>query len=291
MPRKYVPVAVRRAREAERVRGQGVNSSSSTSLPPGPGRARAPSAAASAVASTDYVRALRNGKTLPVLLRERWTEAARKQLSRWRRKDEYGYFHQPVPCELVPDYLDVIKKPMDFGTMETRLEQGVYSSYNEFACDFRLVCRNAMLYNGAETPYHKFAKTLLGTGERAISASIARNAVYMKRLKQEKKDYDRVLREAQAQKIAKEKAAKAAKAAKIAAQAKAIRIAKAKAAKAAKAKAAKAKAAKAKAAKAKAAKAKAAKAAKASAAKAKAKATKAKATKAWQEKIMVVKWN
>ena len=76
------------------MRGQGVKSTPSTSLPAGPG-ARVPSAAASAVASTDYVRALRNGKTLPVLLRERWTEAARKQLSDGDARTNMATFTNP----------------------------------------------------------------------------------------------------------------------------------------------------------------------------------------------------
>ena len=244
MPRKYIPVAVRRAREAQRRKGSGGPSSSSSSS----SFTSATSSAAtgrrglslssslsscSSAATSDYTRALRGGKSLPELLRERWTDAARKQLSRWRRRDEYGYFHAPVPHELVPDYRDVIKRPMDFGTMESQLEQGSYSSYKAFAGDFRLVCRNAMTYNGPDTPYYKFAKILLDMGERAIAATTARLTSYTKRLAQEKRDYDRILREADARLKAEDRARMEAK---MAAEAKALKAAKtAKAKKAAKA--------------------------------------------------------
>ena len=45
------------------------------------------------------------------------------------------------------DYLDVIKKPMDLGTIETKLDDGDYQSNEEFAEDMKLIWKNAMTYN------------------------------------------------------------------------------------------------------------------------------------------------
>ena len=50
-----------------------------------------------------------------------------------RRKDEYAIFLEPVNTALVPGYTDVIKHPMDFGTMTTKVERGRYRSLEEFA--------------------------------------------------------------------------------------------------------------------------------------------------------------
>ncbi|KAJ4901024.1 Transcription factor GTE8 [Raphanus sativus] len=47
----------------------------------------------------------------------------------------------------IPDYLTIIKRPMDLGTIKKNLASGVYSSPHEFAADVRLTFTNAMTYN------------------------------------------------------------------------------------------------------------------------------------------------
>jgi E1A/CREB-binding protein len=64
---------------------------------------------------------------------------------------EYGWiFKQPVdPVDLnLPDYFDVVKKPMDLGTVKKKLDNSVYRDIDEFIGDVRLVFDNAILYNG-----------------------------------------------------------------------------------------------------------------------------------------------
>jgi len=58
-------------------------------------------------------------------------------------------FNSPVdPVELgLPDYFQVIKKPMDLGTIKKRLENGCYVALEAFRCDVKLTFENAMLYN------------------------------------------------------------------------------------------------------------------------------------------------
>lgn len=52
------------------------------------------------------------------------------------------------PVELgLPDYFDIIKKPMDLGTVQKKLETGQYHSIDDFNSDIRLTFENAVTYN------------------------------------------------------------------------------------------------------------------------------------------------
>lgn len=51
----------------------------------------------------------------------------------------------------VPDYLKIIKKPMDLGRIKRNLKTMVYGSIDDFYNDIKLVCDNAKLFNGAES--------------------------------------------------------------------------------------------------------------------------------------------
>ncbi|OAE28815.1 hypothetical protein AXG93_3096s1290 [Marchantia polymorpha subsp. ruderalis] len=48
------------------------------------------------------------------------------------RKDTYGVFAEPVDAAQVPDYYDVIKDPMDFGTMRKKINKNAYSTMESF---------------------------------------------------------------------------------------------------------------------------------------------------------------
>ena len=76
---------------------------------------------------------------------------------------EHGWvFATPVnPVELnLDDYFDVIKKPMDLGTIQKNLEAGSYHSFDDFKSDVRLTFENAMKYNEEKTVVHEMAKQL-----------------------------------------------------------------------------------------------------------------------------------
>lgn len=66
-------------------------------------------------------------------------------------------FLQPVSKDDVADYYDVILNPMDFQTMETKLEQDSYEKPEEFVADAMLVFNNCRKYNNDTTPYAKCA--------------------------------------------------------------------------------------------------------------------------------------
>ena len=54
------------------------------------------------------------------------------------RKDDYAFFLRPVDVTQVPTYLEVVKEPMDFGTMTTKVEEGRYRSLDEFTVSSEL---------------------------------------------------------------------------------------------------------------------------------------------------------
>lgn len=43
------------------------------------------------------------------------------------------FFDRPVDSKLVPDYYSVIKRPMDLGTLKSKLHDGHYSAPQQFA--------------------------------------------------------------------------------------------------------------------------------------------------------------
>jgi len=63
---------------------------------------------------------------------------------------QHGWvFNSPVdPVELgLPDYFEVIKQPMDLGTIRKKLENGCYHSLDDFHNHVQITFDNAMLYN------------------------------------------------------------------------------------------------------------------------------------------------
>eukprot|EP00612_Vaucheria_litorea_P006500 CAMPEP_0171473164 /NCGR_PEP_ID=MMETSP0946-20130122/1685_1 /TAXON_ID=109269 /ORGANISM="Vaucheria litorea, Strain CCMP2940" /LENGTH=174 /DNA_ID=CAMNT_0012002889 /DNA_START=195 /DNA_END=715 /DNA_ORIENTATION=+ len=76
---------------------------------------------------------------------------------------EYGWiFNQPVdPLELnLPDYLTVIKTPMDLGTIKKKLESGGYQTYESFSSDCLLTFNNAIRYNEEGSEVNNIARQL-----------------------------------------------------------------------------------------------------------------------------------
>ncbi|CAL5327404.1 unnamed protein product [Camellia sinensis] len=76
---------------------------------------------------------------------------------------QYGWvFNTPVDVVKlnIPDYFNVIKHPMDLGTVKSKLLSGEYSSLLGFAADVRLTFSNAMTYNPPGNHVHFMAETL-----------------------------------------------------------------------------------------------------------------------------------
>lgn len=95
-----------------------------------------------------------------------------------QRKDTHGFFAFPVNDIIAPGYSSIIQKPMDFSTINGKVEDEEYTSTNEYKKDFVLMCQNAMIYNRPETIYYKEARRLLHSGVKQLTKD---NLLLMKR--------------------------------------------------------------------------------------------------------------
>jgi len=89
-------------------------------------------------------------------------DVAKKCLPLVRRllDDPCGWvFADPVdPEDLgLPDYFDIIKKPMDLNLVKKRIESGFYNNLGEFKAEVMLVFQNAVMYNGEDSEVGRIA--------------------------------------------------------------------------------------------------------------------------------------
>lgn len=86
-----------------------------------------------------------------------------ENLLSWLMEHQFGWvFNEPVDVVKlnIPDYYTVIKHPMDFSTIKSKLNRGEYTSPLGFAADVRLTFSNAMTYNPPGNDVHFMAQTL-----------------------------------------------------------------------------------------------------------------------------------
>jgi E1A/CREB-binding protein len=83
-------------------------------------------------------------------------------LDRVWKETEASPFHYPVnPEELgLPDYFNVVKKPMDLSTIKTKLDEGKYINPMEYVDDMWLMFNNAWLYNKKTSKVYKYCTKL-----------------------------------------------------------------------------------------------------------------------------------
>lgn len=86
------------------------------------------------------------------------------ELNKTRYAAVTGPFQTPVdPIALnIPDYLKIIKKPMDLSTVRAKLENGQYENAHEFDKDMRLIFANCIKYNKDKHPVSILAGQLEG---------------------------------------------------------------------------------------------------------------------------------
>ena len=72
-------------------------------------------------------------------------------------------FNSPVnPVELgLLDYFEVVKRPMDLGTIKKRMENGCCNSLEAFYADVNLTFENAMLYNPEARNYRSMYLSII----------------------------------------------------------------------------------------------------------------------------------
>ncbi|KAG5636173.1 hypothetical protein H0H81_008923 [Sphagnurus paluster] len=100
-------------------------------------------------------------------------EVLTKLIAQIKKKDDYAFFLKPVDTSQVPGYTDVVKRPMDLGTMSTKVDRGRYRSLEEFASDLRLVASNAKAFNPPGTIYYTEAERIEAWGLDHISKAAA----------------------------------------------------------------------------------------------------------------------
>ncbi|KAG7014915.1 Transcription factor GTE7, partial [Cucurbita argyrosperma subsp. argyrosperma] len=79
-------------------------------------------------------------------------------------KHKHGWiFNKPVDVVGMGlhDYYDIVKRPMDFGSVKAKLGKDAYESPFDFASDVRLTFKNAMTYNPKGHDVHAMAEQLL----------------------------------------------------------------------------------------------------------------------------------
>lgn len=93
--------------------------------------------------------AISNAAAVPVAPVESLRKCGRLLQSLMNVKNKSTWFNTPVdPVALkIPDYLRIIKRPMDLGTIKTKMDNSQYVSVDDFAEDVRLVFNNAIAYN------------------------------------------------------------------------------------------------------------------------------------------------
>ncbi|KAL5550377.1 hypothetical protein UlMin_000553 [Ulmus minor] len=77
-----------------------------------------------------------------------------------QRRDTHEIFAEPVDPEEVEDYYEIIKEPMDFGTMRAKLHEGMYINLEKFEHDVSLITKNAMQFNSSGTIYFRQARAI-----------------------------------------------------------------------------------------------------------------------------------
>lgn len=91
-------------------------------------------------------------------------------------KDNKDVFNSPVdPIEQgIPDYLNVIKNPQDFGSIRSKLISGFYVSPTPVINDIRTVFSNAMIYNPSTHPVHQLASRMSKIFEYELKKVVVR---------------------------------------------------------------------------------------------------------------------
>jgi len=95
----------------------------------------------------------------------------RKVLEHLEELDTQEIFADPVDPDEVPDYLDIVKVPMDFSKMKEKMELFEYPVIDDFEKDFNLMVGNCLAYNERETIFYR-----AGTKMRDLGGSIIRAA-------------------------------------------------------------------------------------------------------------------
>jgi len=101
-----------------------------------------------------------------------WEKPGKKLMNVLWRANNAWIFHEPVdPVKLnIPDYFDVVKKPMDFSTIKKKLNNNAYRSGADFLSDLELVFSNCRSYNQPSTDVHAMCNSVYEVYQTQVRA-------------------------------------------------------------------------------------------------------------------------
>jgi bromodomain-containing factor 1 len=74
----------------------------------------------------------------------------KKVIANLKKSSISSNFREPVNVVAlnIPSYLEIIKQPMDVGTVDRKLKSSTYKTVSEFVTDFNLIVNNTITFNG-----------------------------------------------------------------------------------------------------------------------------------------------
>jgi hypothetical protein len=88
-----------------------------------------------------------------VAIYDHWDKAAKRIVNNLFKHPSSWIFHEAVdPIKLnIPDYNEIVKEPMDLGSIKNKLNSNAYMRAPDFVRDVNLMFDNCILYNGEST--------------------------------------------------------------------------------------------------------------------------------------------
>ena len=98
--------------------------------------------------------------------------------------------------EDLPNYLNVIKKPIDFEKIRENLSNGVYKTVTQWNDDMVLVFSNAMRYHAPDVIWHKIAEYDLSFYRKKVESFISKDSQrYYDKMNKAMRELTRLLQE------------------------------------------------------------------------------------------------
>jgi hypothetical protein len=103
------------------------------------------------------------------ITKEQW-KWCNNTLKALRKHKSSGPFLEPVDIVKfnIPDYPNIVKHPMDLGTVQVKVNTQQYSTIDDFVADVRLIFSNCYLFNGHDSPISIMATELEKAFDRAV---------------------------------------------------------------------------------------------------------------------------
>ncbi|KAI6225149.1 hypothetical protein M3Y99_01377200 [Aphelenchoides fujianensis] len=86
-------------------------------------------------------------------------------------KDQHKVFAKPVNEADVPGYHKIIKKPMDFGRMKSRLRNGEYKRVADMRADYELMMDNCAHFNKSNPFYWRYGHQMRAMGQKIMKTA------------------------------------------------------------------------------------------------------------------------